>query len=676
MPGTFQRMPPTPAERFSIEPPPEWVHQPDIQELIAKNSGNGSINVHYSQQYDLESRGMHIRNVYRVDSIEEVKMGSNIEFDLDPVRDRLAVHHVCIVRSGSQVIECAKAEEVRFIQPEEARHSLVFDGRYLAIVLMDDVRPGDIIDVSSTTYNVDPILPGSHFGSILACAPAGVDHFRASLRTMLEGMGGEGDEVEVRVFGEELQFAEERAPDGRKILVIEDFGQKPRRFSFLAPGWFRQLPSLSWSSMGDWKRVSASVATLWKENMSGTGTEDSVRQCLAELEIQPGSGSDPAQVDAVIRFVQDDIRYLSLSEGIGSHVPRPPSVVLAKRYGDCKDKSILLALLLRQMGIRAWPALVHTEMRHKAKESLPSPNSFNHAIVCMEWDGETFWIDPTLSSQGGTLRSRVVPPFGCALVVREEGGDLAEIPLPDPSKSAVETVENILLEKDKLSIEIETLAKGSEADMIRMARNQQGRERYVEGLKAFASRIYPNAEFSAPMQWEDDRENNRIRITEHYTADAVPEKSALNRKMEFYPVMPLTISTRMVSLEKGELPASPIALPHPMNLSHEIRFRHNLPEVSWKRQKEAITGPGFRYDFTTFTKRKLVTFQFQYRTDCESIGQDEADLYRSKTFEVFESMGRGVPVKKSQLWLWLIFIGFVLAGQFFQHCSRLVSADQ
>jgi hypothetical protein len=173
-------MPNQPGERFTLENAPEWAHQPDLETLLRRNRETESTNLWFQQEHDLLSRGRFIRNIYRLDSPEMVQAATNVEFDLDPTRFRLAVHHIRVIRDR-EVVSQAEEDEFRFIQPEESRHSLVFDGRYIVIHLIEDARPGDIIDVASTTYNLEPDFPGQHYGYMLACAPAGSDFVRAAL---------------------------------------------------------------------------------------------------------------------------------------------------------------------------------------------------------------------------------------------------------------------------------------------------------------------------------------------------------------------------------------------------------------------------------------------------------------------------------------------------------------
>ena len=63
------------------------------------------------------------------------------------------------------------------------------------------------------------------------------------------------------------------------------------------------------------------------------------------------------RITEALRLVQDQLRYVSLSTGNGSYVPRDPDVVFRSGYGDCKDKASLLAALLNSISIEAHVAL-------------------------------------------------------------------------------------------------------------------------------------------------------------------------------------------------------------------------------------------------------------------------------------------------------------------------------
>ena len=53
--------------------------------------------------------------------------------------------------------------------------------------------------------------------------------------------------------------------------------------------------------------------------------------------------------------MQDEVRYLGLENGISAYKPSSPNKVYNQRFGDCKDKSLLLVTMLNQMNIEAYP---------------------------------------------------------------------------------------------------------------------------------------------------------------------------------------------------------------------------------------------------------------------------------------------------------------------------------
>ncbi|MFX4929726.1 transglutaminase-like domain-containing protein, partial [Acinetobacter baumannii] len=70
-------------------------------------------------------------------------------------------------------------------------------------------------------------------------------------------------------------------------------------------------------------------------------------------EIRKGGGTQSDQALRALQFVQEQIRYVSISIGPGAVRPADPATVLERRFGDCKDKTLLLVTILRALGIDA-----------------------------------------------------------------------------------------------------------------------------------------------------------------------------------------------------------------------------------------------------------------------------------------------------------------------------------
>ncbi|HEY0712869.1 MAG TPA: DUF3858 domain-containing protein, partial [Polyangia bacterium] len=94
-----------------------------------------------------------------------------------------------------------------------------------------------------------------------------------------------------------------------------------------------------------------------------------------------GAGSTHAQVQALHRFVLESTRYVGLEFGIHGYKPYKVTQVMARRFGDCKDKASLLHVLLREVGIESEIVLLRTRRSGRVAPFPASLAVFDHAIV-------------------------------------------------------------------------------------------------------------------------------------------------------------------------------------------------------------------------------------------------------------------------------------------------------
>src|SRR5262249_5331409 len=141
-----------------------------------------------------------------------------------------------------------------------------------------------------------------------------------------------------------------------------------------------------------------------------------------------------------------EIRYFSVSLGESSHRPTAPSAVLKRRYGDCKDKSLLLIALLRALGIEAHPVLLTIGQPRGLDKALPSPQLFNHAIVQVKLGGEAYYLDPTRLGQHGALRNMgQVHAHAQVLPIAPGVRRIVTVAEPEPREARSELVETVTL---------------------------------------------------------------------------------------------------------------------------------------------------------------------------------------------------------------------------------------
>ena len=144
----------------------------------------------------------------------------------------------------------------------------------------------------------------------------------------------------------------------------------------------------SWQEVAQWKQRLR--AECWK-------CSDDVRQIVQDVTRGLTDPTDKAR--ALTYWLRRNIRYVSVGEK-HDYTPHLPSIVVRNRYGDCKDTSQLLAVMLREAGLKVELVTLGCLDDGMVLEDVPSPWG-THAILLVTIEGkEEHWIDTTASLAG------------------------------------------------------------------------------------------------------------------------------------------------------------------------------------------------------------------------------------------------------------------------------------
>ena len=180
-------------------------------------------------------------------------------------------------------------------------------------------------------------------------------------------------------------------------------------------------------------------------------------------ELTANSKTELDKIRAIARFIQS-LQYISIDIGVGKGNgarPRPASQVLAKAYGDCKDKANLMRSMLKTIGITAYPVLIHLGDPTFVREEWPSPAQFNHCIIAIKVSDET---QAATVIQHSTLGRLLIfdatdehTPVGdllhkeqgsLALILAGESGTLTRMPTLSPESSQLDRHASVVLSAD------------------------------------------------------------------------------------------------------------------------------------------------------------------------------------------------------------------------------------
>ena len=146
----------------------------------------------------------------------------------------------------------------------------------------------------------------------------------------------------------------------------------------------------------------------WERALLSDAFHDDAQLAELAARLTKGQPSARDKLDQLYHYVTQDIRYQQDYETTIAGVrPHPPSVVLERGYGDCKDKAVLLIQLARLAGLKLRFALLRTTTMGRLEREVPD-QSFNHAIAYVPAQPgieQPFFLDPTSTDLDmGSLR--------------------------------------------------------------------------------------------------------------------------------------------------------------------------------------------------------------------------------------------------------------------------------
>ncbi len=93
------------------------------------------------------------------------------------------------------------------------------------------------------------------------------------------------------------------------------------------------------------------------------------------------SVNEEDKVRNVFYWVQDNIYYIAFEAGLEGFIPRGADAVFEKRYGDCKDMSNLIVVMLKQMGVKAHHTWIGSRDIPYTYHQVPTTSTDNHMIA-------------------------------------------------------------------------------------------------------------------------------------------------------------------------------------------------------------------------------------------------------------------------------------------------------
>jgi len=419
-------------DQVHYQPAPDWV----LPAPSADPAG-ASAALPVWRTFDIQERidggqvWQYVHGAAKITSPEQLTKSGTLTLVWSPEHGDLMVHAVTILRAGKTIDALAAGTKFEVLRREQQLEARELNGQLSATLQVEGLQVGDVLETAYSVTMRDPALRG-HSGAeaLLLAQPARVGFGRVRV------LWRKDDKQHWKAYYDGVAPTEADSGGWHELTLSLPVGKQPDQAP-QAPGRFFRPPLLETSDFTDWADVSRTMAPLYRTDSADAAIapDSDLGKAVATIA---AAATDPRQRTAMaLQLVQDKVRYFAVSMNGGNLVPQTPQQTWAKRYGDCKAKTLLLLAILHKLGIDAEPALANLQNGDLVQSRLPSVAAFNHIFVLAHVGGQTLWLDGTgMGTRLADLDD--VAAYHWVLPVRAEGADLLQAPPKVPARPEVE----------------------------------------------------------------------------------------------------------------------------------------------------------------------------------------------------------------------------------------------
>jgi len=594
---------------------PTWLntYKAYDKSIPARSVDNGYFFQLIEEQVHVEKQADYVHIIRQIVSDAGVQNGSEISISFDPSYQKLELHQITVWRDNKPQ-DRLLVNAFKLIADEKELSKFIYQGTYSAYCILPDIRKGDRIEFSYTITGFNPILGNKYCHDFYFQQSQPIAHIYRSI------LASPQRKLNFKAFNK-VPKTNLSDKNGLKCYEWEDFQVQPAHDYDNQAGWYTSYGYIQISDFANWEEV---VNWALKINPLDANINGKLAKQVAELKLKAGDDKTKYFRSAV-RFVQDEIRYMGVEIGEYSHRANSPEKVFNQRYGDCKDKSLLLASILTAGGIPANMVLINTAATEKTDQYLPSPFVFDHATVVANLEGKQVWIDPTISYQRGLGTDIYYPNYAKGLIIKAGNTGFAIIP---PSKTGyVKCTEQykVLADNGRATLNVVTTYTLNQANKIRAQLASSSMAETEKSYLDYYAKTYPKVETQDSITVKDDEEKNELTTIENYLVPDLLKKDSTSDRYEasFYASY---IGEQLADINnKSRYPLVlnyPYAIDYTINVILPSRWIIDARETSIKRDAYA-----FKSKISATNDTLFLNYQFRYLKNFLLV--DKLDEYRN-----------------------------------------------
>lgn len=619
------------ADKFSKGPAPAWATAVAVPAAKPSPEPNTMRLADTQLRWDETGADYYFHRVLQANNSGGIQQLGQVQLDFNPAYQTMVLHTLKILRNDT-VIDKMDRVRIRFLERELGLEQSVYNGSVTVALLIDDVRVGDALELSYSLRGANPVFKDIIADSISWEGPAPVQLRRVSIRTPRDRP------VAWRFIGATriaagVKPTESKRGDFRE-LVFEQRDIPPFRFEDFYPQGYQPLTWLQISEYRDWNQVAQWAVDLFR-TPADNGAE--YQALVARLRAVADPAARAAQA---LDFVQSEIRYTSVSFGENSHRPATPDEVLERRYGDCKDKTLLLVSLYRALGLDAKPVLVGVAAHNGLNEWLPGTTPFDHAIVKLDLGKKTYWLDPTANQKPHNLDTLGRLHDGTDVLVVDARTDRLQTIERGPTAvySVLERVHLDNLDGPAL-LEKSSTVIGATAELLRTTLAETPIEEVEKNLLNEVQRSYSEPERIGRLSIVDDPEKNTITYSSQYRIQKYAEKLSDGWILRHRPAY----IASFFNIPDAPRRNAPYAVTYPAGAVyvHEVELPDGI-SITEPEAVQTVNNPAFSLRQSQQRLGRIARTEYTFATLAPAVTPAQMDNYIADIRRVQNEMHTGI----------------------------------
>ncbi|MET1254819.1 DUF3857 domain-containing protein [Aliikangiella maris] len=625
------------SKNIALHPYPEWINITPVavNKTQSEHQSKGGVNhLLFETQTRVPQKqppSYYSRHIKRILNPTGVETYSQIEISYSPIYQNVQIHNIKVLR-GDVSIDKFTTAQVKILQQESEAKNLIYSGFDTLSIILEDIQVGDILEYDYTIIGSNPVFNNifSQVSSLQWSVP--VDNRR--LRIVWE----KETPLIIKQHGNEYAIKQTPLTNGIEYkLSIQN--TQPLNTDSNAPEWYDKYDYIEFSESKSWKEIVNWGIPLFLEAIKISPEIDALAK-----KIKNTAKTQEEQITQALQFVQQTIRYLGIEIGVNSHKPSYADETLKRKYGDCKDKTVLFLTILKALKIEAYPALINTTLASKLTERLPSMRRFDHVIAKVILNDKIYWFDPTRQYQNTQINKIYQPDYSLALVLKNSTYELEKMDI-DHQSTYSRILEQFVLPaevEDKTQFSITTESSGYNAELNRQNLASKGLADLKDSYFNFYKDYYPGLIVKTELTITEDSETSNRISNESYEISNFWERD--NEEKEFYAWFYADSINGYLSSKQTKNREDPLAISHPVNIEHIIAIK--LDDREWTFESENIEESNSFFDYSRTIEFDPINLElkliFNYRSKVSFIETAEIPEYDAALERIKDNTTYGI----------------------------------